>query len=185
MKTKFVPEKWKSQWAKFMYYFFDYLPVKYEANGREWNVRNLIWDFKDGKRTLAVAEMIAKKMREQFGAECENLTFVCVPASSSAKNELRYREFGEEVKRLTGCINAFQAITIEGGRLAVHETKSGKSVQDVEIIKFEQAFFKGKKVIVFDDVLTTGTSYARFACALENMGAKVLGGYFLGRTLMK
>ena len=40
-------------------------------------------------------------------------------------------------------------------------------------------------MVVFDDILTTGTSYARFACTLEKMGAKVLGGYFLGRTLMK
>ena len=72
MKTRNVPESWKRQWSKFMYCFFDYLPVKYEANEREWKVRKMIWDFKDGKRSLAVAELIAKKIREQFGAECEN-----------------------------------------------------------------------------------------------------------------
>lgn len=36
----------------------------------------------------------------------------------------------------------------------------------------------------FDDVLTQGYSYARFACALEKMGAAVLGGYFLGKTIL-
>lgn len=184
-EKKNAPENWKKQWSKFMFYFFDYLPVKYEANGREWEVRNMIWDFKDGKRSQPIAEMIAKKMREQFGAECRNVTFVCIPASSSLKNEVRYKNFENEVERLTGCINAHQSITIEGGRLAIHESKKGKIVNDVEIIKFESSFFNGKNVIVFDDVLTTGTSYARFACTLENMGAKVLGGYFLGRTLMK
>ena len=35
MKTRNVPESWKRQWSKFMYCFFDYLPVKYEANERE------------------------------------------------------------------------------------------------------------------------------------------------------
>ena len=180
-----IPETWKNQWSKFMYSFFDYLPTKYEANKREWAIRKMIWDFKDGKRSTPVAELIAKKMREQFGADCENVTLVCVPASSSEKNELRYKTFATEVERLTRCINAFQAIAIEGGRLAIHESKGSKTVQDVEVIKFDQSFFKGKKVIVFDDILTTGISYARFACALENMGAKVLGGYFLGRTLMK
>ena len=49
---------------------------------------------------------------------------------------------------------------------------------------FDESFFKDKKVLVFDDILTQGTSYARFSCTLENMGAEVLGGYFLGRTLM-
>ena len=51
-------------------------------------------------------------------------------------------------------------------------------------MNFDESFFKDKKVLVFDDILTQGTSYARFSCTLENMGAEVLGGYFLGRTLM-
>lgn len=180
-----APESWKSQWAKFMFSFFDYLPTKYEASKREWAIRKMIWDFKDGKRSESVAELIAKKMREQFGSHCEDVTLVCIPASSSDKNALRYKAFTEEVSRLTGCTNAYQAITIEGGRLAVHESISGKVVQDVEVIIFDKLFFKGKKILLFDDILTQGTSYARFACALENLGAMVLGGYFLGKTILK
>lgn len=185
MRRNNIPESWKNQWSKLMYSFFDYLPTKYEANNREWAVRKMVWEFKDGKRSLAVAELVAKKMREQFGKECENVTLACIPASSSVKNEHRYKAFAEEVARLTGCKNAYQAIKIEGGRLAIHESKGAKTIQDVEVIKFDEQFFKDKKVLVFDDILTQGTSYARFACALENMGAEVLGGFFLGRTLMK
>ena len=178
-----IPESWKQQWSKFMFNFFDYLPTKYEANKREWAIRKMIWDFKDGKRSVSVAELVAKKIREQFGADCENVTFVCIPASSAEKNEIRYKVFAEEVARLTGCCNAYKAIAIEGGRLAIHETKSSKTVQEVEVIKFDNGFFNGKKVLLFDDILTQGHSYARFACALEKLGAKVLGGYFLGRTI--
>lgn len=47
-----------------------------------------------------------------------------------------------------------------------------------------ERFFKGKKCLVFDDILTQGHSYARFACALETLGAEVLGGYFLGKTIL-
>ena len=82
------------------------------------------------------------------------------------------------------CRNAYKAITIEGGRLAIHETKAAKTVQTVEVIKFDKRFFKGKKCLVFDDILTQGHSYARFACALETLGAEVLGGYFLGKTIL-
>lgn len=185
MKLNKIPQEWKNQWSKFMYSFFDYLPTKYEANNREWAIRKMIWDFKDGKRSVSVAEMVAKRMREQFGAECNKITLVCVPASSSYKNEVRYKVFAEEVARLTGCMNAFQAITIEGGRLAIHESKGAKTVQNVEVIKLDESYFQGKKILVFDDILTQGTSYARFSCALEKLGAEVLGGYFLGRTLMR
>lgn len=107
-----IPEAWKNQWSKFMFNFFDYLPTKYEANKREWSIRRMIWDFKDGKRSASVAELVAKKMREQFGAEVCNVTLVCIPASSGEKNEIRYKAFAEEVARLTGCRNAYKAITM-------------------------------------------------------------------------
>lgn len=37
---------------------------------------------------------------------------------------------------------------------------------------------------MFDDVVTTGKSYADFANKLENSGAHVLGGMFLGKTFI-
>ena len=80
-----IPEAWRQQWSKFMFNFFDYLPTKYEANKREWAIRKMIWDFKDGKRSVSVAELVAKKIRVQFGADCENVTFVCIPASSQRR----------------------------------------------------------------------------------------------------
>ena len=183
MKTRNIPEEWKKQWSKFMVTFFDYLPTKYEANKREWAVRKMVWDFKEGKRSAQVAELVAKRMREQFGAEVENVTLVCVPDSSAAKTETRYKVFAEEVSRLTGCKNGNQGVITEGERLAIHETRTGKRLQSVEVIRLNRRFFRGKKVVVFDDVLTKGHTYARFACELEKVGAEVLGGYFLGKTI--
>lgn len=84
----------------------------------------------------------------------------------------RYKVFAEEVARLTGCKNAYNAITIEGGRLAIHEVKGRKVVREAEVINFDKDFFKGKQCLVFDDVLTKGHSYARFACALERWERK-------------
>ena len=74
-------------------------------------------------------------------------------------------------------------ITIEGERLAIHETRTSKRLQSVEVIRLDKDYFQGKYVLVFDDVLTQGHSYARFACELEKVGAEVLGGYFLGKTI--
>ena len=53
------------------------------------------------------------------------------------------------------------------------------------MIEFDEDFFKGKDIYVFDDVVTTGASYALFANQLETFGGNVLGGLFLGRTHYK
>lgn len=180
-----VPEAWKAQWAKFMFNFYDYLPVKYSATEREWAVRKLIWDFKEGKRSLKVAEIVADTLRKQFGKDISKVTFVCIPASSAGRTEIRYKAFAEEVSRLSGCKNGYKGIKIEGERMAVHETNTGKQVQPVEVITLNKRFFAGKKVVVFDDVLTRGHSYAFFACELEKAGAEVLGGYFLAKTIFR
>lgn len=178
-----INEQFKAMWEKPMFTFYDYLPTKYEASKKEWKVRQLIWDFKDGKRSAKVAQLVAKQIRKQFGAMCDTLTFVCVPASSNAANTLRYEEFSEEVCRLTGAQNAYPHIRIEGERLAIHETKCGKTITSAHIIDMDKDYFNGKRVVIFDDVITRGLSYARFACELEYYGAEIMGGYFLGRTL--
>ena len=178
-----INEQFKAQWEKPMFTFFDYLPTKYEAKKDEWKVRKLIWDFKEGKRSKAVAKLVATQMRKQFGSTCDTLVFACIPASTPESNALRYEEFAEEVCRLTGARNAYKAIRVEGERLAIHETKCGKSITTVNTIDFDREFFNGKRVVLFDDVITRGFSYARFACELEYFGAEILGGYFLGRTL--
>ena len=59
-----INEQFKAQWEKPMFTFFDYLPTKYEANKDEWKVRKLIWDFKEGKRSKAVAKLVATQMRK-------------------------------------------------------------------------------------------------------------------------
>ena len=50
------------QWHKMMFSFFEYLPMQYrQATEREWQIRKMIWSFKDGKSYLNVAWMIANK----------------------------------------------------------------------------------------------------------------------------
>lgn len=75
---------------------------------------------------------------------------------------------------------------MSGERLTIHENrKAEKEVRKVNIIEFDAAFFNGKSVIVFDDVITKGLSYATYANQLERLGANVLGGMFLARTHYK
>ena len=50
------------------------------------------------------------------------------------------------------------------------------------MLHLDTYYFKDKEICVFDDVVTTGKSYADFANKLEDSGAHVLGGMFLGKT---
>ena len=44
------------QWRKLMYAFYQYDPMQFKkVSQRDWQVRKLIWDFKDGRAYKAVA----------------------------------------------------------------------------------------------------------------------------------
>lgn len=87
---------------------------------------------------------------------------------------------GMQTHRCHQCL--YDHIHVEGERLAVHEKFDQKKLQLVQVIEFDKEFFKGKKVLCFDDILTKGFSYARFALQLEKLGAEILGGFFIGKT---
>ena len=55
----------------------------------------------------------------------------------------------------------------------------------VQVIDCDEAFFRNKSCLLFDDIITQGVSYANFANLLERFGANVLGGFFLGKTYYK
>ena len=53
-----------------MFSFFEYLPMQYrQATEREWQIRKMIWSFKDGKSYLNVAWMIANKLHQISGKD--------------------------------------------------------------------------------------------------------------------
>lgn len=55
----------------------------------------------------------------------------------------------------------------------------------MSIIEFDEEWFRGKAVIVFDDVITRGISFGIYANQLESLGANVIEGIFLARTHYK
>lgn len=112
------------------------------------------------------------------------MVFLCVPASRQEVNKSRYKEFCKEVSRLSGIKNGYSHLILMEDRLAVHERRRGreKEISKVSIMDFDKPFFKGKQVLIFDDIITTGGSYAIFAEEVEKHGAHVVGGLFLART---
>ena len=180
-------ENIQRQLAKPQTWFVKYFPVRIgNVTFEQRIVRQVVFDFKDGKSFELVASETAKYMKKTYGKECKSIVFSCVPASSYQKNEIRYRAFSERVCELTGAIYGFQHVKVIGERLAIHENRQReKEVRKACIIDFDTDFFKDKKVLVFDDVITKGLSYANYANQIESLGANVLGGVFLARTHYK
>lgn len=185
-----INEKLKKQLAKKMYHFVKYFPVRIRNVGEDAiENRKLVWGFKDADReiTLKVARMTASYLLNEFGDKVKNIVFVCIPASTCEQNENRYRFFCEQVCRLTGVMDGFSHIRVLADRPSVHENRKKKTHADFSglSVKFDEDFFKEKDVLIYDDVVTTGTSYAELADRLEFFGANVLGGLFLSKTFYR
>lgn len=184
---------WDALNGNFRYnYLLNYYPTtcEFEASEGEWLDRWTVWNFKntpgktssfDHKRTLdIVIPKIKSKLVATFGMDSlKYLTFVCIPASSAIKTQARYEEFSQRLCSETGMINAYvhmQVIT------SSQEKKFGGSGISANNVSFDNSFFKGKYVLLFDDVITKGDSMLRFKHKMEELGAIVVGGFSIGKT---
>lgn len=185
--AKTMDKELKRQLDKPQTWFCKYFPARIRNVGeREIADRKLVFDFKDGRAYEDVAQRTAATLCERYGTSCKDIVFSPVPASTNEKNELRYKAFCKRVCELTGAINGYGHVSVSGERMTIHENrKAEKEIRRVNIIEFDTAFFNGKSVVVFDDVITKGLSYATYAHQLETFGAHVLGGVFLARTHYK
>ena len=174
------------QLDKLKVFFLKYYPIRIKNVGLEEKVaRQIVWDFKDGNHYEAVAQMTAKRLVEHFGEQVRSIVFSCVPASTSEKHEHRYKDFSSRVCELSGAVNGYEHVRVTNDRPEVHKNRKKKDVQIQENVIYDEDFFKGKRILVFDDILTRGHSYDNFAYRLEMFGAEVLGGFFLGKTFYR
>ena len=177
-------ENIEKQLRKPLTWFCKYYPKRIiNVDERGEAARQIVYEFKDGVAHEAVAQMTSLAMREQYGKACQDIVFMTLPASSKTKNEIRYKNFCQRVCELTGAINGYEHIQVEGNRLAIHENRElEKDIRKVNIIRFDEKWMRNKLIVIFDDAITKGISYANFANQLEALGAHVLGGIFLAKT---
>ncbi len=188
---------WECLFGDFYYtWLFYYYPTTcdFEASESEWDDRYTVWDFKndpekgidpeDHEATLdEVIPQIKEKLSETFGEEyLQFLTLVCLPASTNAKNAARYEEFSDRLCEETGMDNAYEHVHIVQDGMSKKDPRNttGRSIQPV--IKYDDNYFRGRYVLLFDDVVTKGGTMLRYKDAMEREGATVIGGMCLGKT---
>lgn len=173
---------------------YNYYPTtcQWDANQDEWNIRNIIWNFKaspnkpisenkiihDHQNSVSIVEpLFCKSLRFFFKTDISKLTLVCLPSSKAVVTRRRYEDFSEMLCRDLGMDNAYSHVRV---------TKDGEAKHTGGTIPAEYAiddyYFKGRYVLLFDDVITSGKTLYKWTSKLESAGAKVIGAVSIGRT---
>lgn len=170
-------------------YLFPYYPTTcdFDATEDEWANRRLVWNFKNSQGKTLPSEhqraldnlvpRIVRELNSSFGQNLSQLTLVCIPAASKENNERRFKDFSDILTRQTNMYNAYSHIRVTCDATPKH--LGGTGMPD---LWFDESFFKGKFILLFDDVITRGNSMMRFKTKMESMGAIVIGGFSIGRT---
>ena len=181
----------KGQEDKELSSFLRYYPTRIKNVGIDGVFdRQTIFDFKDGCNQPQVAQFVAKELVRKFGRKIGKVVFSCVPASSQERNETRNKAFSALVCQFSGAIDGYSHVKVLGERASVHGTKVKKETREQRMneqnaIEVDASFFFGKNVCIWDDIVTTGTSFCYFTSQLEKVGAHVTNGFFLGKTSYK
>lgn len=171
-------------------YLLRYYPTTcdFDATEDEWADRWLVWNFKNtpGKTSSIQHEQalnnllprLTSMLRSTFGDKLQLLTLVCIPAASKVNNDARFKDFSERLSNVTGMYNAFEYIQVMEDATPKHLGGSGTPV-----LHFDEEFFYGKYILLFDDVITRGNSMLRFKSKLNTLGATVIAGVTIGKTV--
>lgn len=191
------PQPYRTTVKCFSLYYYYPTSCEWDANETEWEIRKLIWNFKanphkqqsetlimlsHGSACQTIIPLLKKVLDFYFGQYTNMLTLVCIPASTQKVTERRYKDFSEELCKLTGMNNAYSYVNITKDGISKNDpgNTSGHSIP-VEV-NLDSDFFKDKYVILFDDVITTGASVERFKNKMENAGATVIAALSVGKT---
>jgi len=169
---------------KYLYYYFP--ASRKDGTEEEWNIREYIYDFREGCGEAApqqddapnlVRHEVEQLLVKTFGEQIRNLTFVCMPCSSDERYVARYKWFCKTLCDNTGMENGFDHIIVIGKTKPSHLGGT-----ETEVVAYDNDWFKGKVVLLFDDILNKGNHIRRYKRRLEEEGATVIGALFLARV---
>ena len=163
--------------------------IHISANYQDFVLKKALWALKyQGVKQLAkpLAELIKERIWKKL--ETKGWLIVSIPIS---KNKLRKRGYNQ-AELLARCLFNFQIDAIWGGGvlLKIKETISQVEIKEkekrlaniIDSFKVEKTeSVKGKKIILVDDVFTTGATINEAKKVLKKTGAKKVVGVVLAR----
>lgn len=182
--TSYNPNRYVSRIQELkIHYLMDYIPCSAEryngftVSSEEQAIRREVWNFKDGCCSQRIFNGLVKGVREL----ADGNTVVCfLPASTAEKTRCRYSRVSENLMRFTGIPCSCSAIRKNSDGLSGHI--AGKQEDPASDFVFDSSFFRGKKVILIDDVVTRGNTIKGTARRILEAGASEVVGLVVART---
>jgi len=163
------------------YYTMEYLPTRYEASQSEWNNRRAVWNFKEGNCSSEIIDSLANYVKKIVCGSKSDYVICFIPASTSYKTNNRYGNVARRLTAITGVQATLSAISKESDSESGYI--AGKSCNPTADFVFSSSYFRGKKVILIDDVITRGRTFTDTALKLLNNGADSVVGLFVAKTV--
>jgi len=163
------------------FYYFAYYPTRFEVSEEFQKRRKIIWNFKDGYFSKKIANTLKEDIDHLNLTKPYSEWWLCIiPASTVEKTETRFKEFCESYCNGTQINNGYTLIKSKENREAKHLTEDRDSIDILDTMEFGD--FDGKRVLLFDDIYTTGKSFTKVARRLSSLNATDVVGLFLGKT---
>lgn len=163
------------------FYFLKYYPTRYKVSEEFQQYRNLIYEFKEGLCSGHLYRDIAKNFDLNNLSSPTNDWWLCiVPASTAARTQERFKFFCVAFCLLKPIRNGYSLITNSCDREEVHLADNRQQINLLDYVDFKDV--KGKNILLFDDVYTSGRSFVLFAKKLKSLGANQVIGLFLGKS---
>lgn len=166
------------------YALYDYIPRRRarKATFEKQDICRMILGFKDG-RNIYTRWAVSVMATALAANDLTNTVVVCVPASTHCANVRRWKRFSKMLCKRLGAINGFDRIHVSGSRKRAHVTGDYELATNIKhYVHIDAEYFRNRRVLVIDDIYTTGQSSAAFIAAMEAAGATVVGAVFLAKT---
>lgn len=190
--VKYWPEPSQSSLKCFSLYNYYPTNCEWPADEHVWEIRNLIWDFKANPNKPMSEDLIIIKninacnkiipdiirvLNSYFDNDISKLTLVCIPASNQLVTERRYKHMAQCLCNSTGMTNGFSYVNVVADATPKHLGGTGNPK-----VVIDKQFFINKNVLLFDDIITRGSSMNNFSASLLRAGATVICGMSIGVT---
>ena len=163
-------------------FFRIYYPKRYEIGSSDKKIRDEIYEFKNGVSFDKFLNEIKDWFLEDYGDyQLNGIIFLPIPASNRKVNEKRYKKFCELLCEELKIENGYDYISMKNNNSPNHLKDNIKSKKYEFILNKEK--LKGKRIIVFDDILTSGKTFYSLATTLEALNCKIRLAIFLARTI--
>jgi predicted amidophosphoribosyltransferase len=160
----------------------EYIPKRYVGlSDKQQQDRQAVYSFKNGNCPSYVKDLLLSRIRNVVSNNPSTWVVCFIPASSESKHYRRYSALSSYLRAHLLCPVYLDGIEVTHDCESGHMT--GKTGNPIENMRFNPNRFKGKRVVLIDDVITRGLTFENTADRLTSLGATSVHGVFLAQTI--